>query len=317
MVNDFNEVHNRYYTYDILSYRPHEKINIICPIHGSFDMTATGHLSGYGCFVCQITDQEIYDKIYKVKTNDMINRFLQVHGNRFDYSKVILGLNENVDIVCSDHGIFSQRAVDHARGVNCPECGMNSRKNKLQHSTNQFIDKANEIHNFRYDYSMAEYKGNAAKVEIICDKHGSFWQIPTNHIDKNAGCPRCKNRWRLQNKWLDAIGLPNGSEYRQVKLANDGIINGKKKLVADGFDPSTNTIYEFFGDYHHGNPKFYTGNEIHCYNKKLLSDLFNKTEDRLRYLYLKGYKIVYIWENQFNNKSLGYEYVLGESLRLD
>lgn len=38
----------------------------------------------------------------------------------------------------------------------------------------QFIDKANLIHNSKYDYTKAIYKDYATKVCIICPKHGEF-----------------------------------------------------------------------------------------------------------------------------------------------
>ena len=55
----------------------------------------------------------------------------------------------------------------------------------------EFILKAKEVHGDKYDYSKVEYKNNRTKVCIICPKHGEFWQIPKNHINKGTGCPKC------------------------------------------------------------------------------------------------------------------------------
>lgn len=41
-----------------------------------------------------------------------------------------------------------------------------------------------------YDYSKVEYYTNKIEVEIICLKHGSFWQRPHNHFAGN-GCGKC------------------------------------------------------------------------------------------------------------------------------
>lgn len=43
-----------------------------------------------------------------------------------------------------------------------------------------------------YDYSKVDYKGAKAPVQIVCPKHGSFWQSPTNHM-AGKGCPKCKH----------------------------------------------------------------------------------------------------------------------------
>jgi G:T-mismatch repair DNA endonuclease (very short patch repair protein) len=42
-----------------------------------------------------------------------------------------------------------------------------------------------------FDYSKAQYAGAKTPVEIVCHKHGSFWQSPTNHME-GKGCPQCK-----------------------------------------------------------------------------------------------------------------------------
>ena len=58
-------------------------------------------------------------------------------------------------------------------------------------TTEEFIEKAKEIHGDKYDYSKVEYRGVDTKVCIICPEHGEFWQIPYNHINKKQGCPKC------------------------------------------------------------------------------------------------------------------------------
>jgi very-short-patch-repair endonuclease len=57
-------------------------------------------------------------------------------------------------------------------------------------TANDLIDKANQIHNFKYDYSKVEYINNKTKVLIVCNLHGEFEQAPENHL-KGNGCPKC------------------------------------------------------------------------------------------------------------------------------
>lgn len=54
----------------------------------------------------------------------------------------------------------------------------------------QFILKASQVHDGRYEYSKVEYKTNQVKVCIICPEHGEFWQAPSNHLSGH-GCPKC------------------------------------------------------------------------------------------------------------------------------
>ena len=55
-----------------------------------------------------------------------------------------------------------------------------------------FINKANLIHNNKYDYSKVEYVNSSTKVCIICPKHGEFWQTPHHHLNGH-GCSKCRN----------------------------------------------------------------------------------------------------------------------------
>lgn len=54
-----------------------------------------------------------------------------------------------------------------------------------------FVDRAMSCHGERYDYSKSNYLGARIPIEIICPIHGSFYQLPFNHI-RGVGCPKCK-----------------------------------------------------------------------------------------------------------------------------
>ena len=57
-----------------------------------------------------------------------------------------------------------------------------------------FIERANEKHNHKYDYSEVIYTNHRTKVKIICPIHGEFWQTPKNHM-KGQGCPECGKKY--------------------------------------------------------------------------------------------------------------------------
>lgn len=61
---------------------------------------------------------------------------------------------------------------------------------KLKLTTEEFIRKANEIHNNKYNYLEIQYKNNSTKISIICKLHGIFDQRPKDHL-KGQGCPTC------------------------------------------------------------------------------------------------------------------------------
>ena len=54
-----------------------------------------------------------------------------------------------------------------------------------------FLERAHEIHGNRYDYSKVNWENTRIPVEIICPVHGSFYQKPFKHMQRQ-GCPHCR-----------------------------------------------------------------------------------------------------------------------------
>ena len=121
----------------------------------------------------------------------VIKRFKEVHGDRYNYDHVqYLGNTVKVCIICKEHGEFWQNPADHKSGKGCVKCGR-KHTGKKRLTTQVFISKSIETHGDKYDYSESEYIDAETKVKIICNKHGSFWQLPYAHFGNKQGCPSC------------------------------------------------------------------------------------------------------------------------------
>lgn len=57
-------------------------------------------------------------------------------------------------------------------------------------TTDAFVERACSLHGDRYDYSRVNYVSMNVPVEIVCSKHGPFFQSPNNHL-KGHGCSLC------------------------------------------------------------------------------------------------------------------------------
>lgn len=115
------------------------------------------------------------------------------HGDLYDYSlncKNEYFWKDLIKIICSKHGVFEQKLYQHLSGSGCKKCAYEKRSNILKFSEEKFIEKANKIHNFKYDYSLLEYNGAHKKVKIICPKHGIFEQVACMHLT-GRGCKKC------------------------------------------------------------------------------------------------------------------------------
>lgn len=124
------------------------------------------------------------------KTRACIIQFREVHGARYDYSKVIYSKsNEKVIIICKKHGEFLQIPANHKRGRGCPKCNPIG-GNKRPLTTEQAIQGFKEVHGDLYDYSKVDYHRSSQKVTIVCKLHGEFSQTPSAH-KSGKGCPTC------------------------------------------------------------------------------------------------------------------------------
>lgn len=183
-VDAARKVHGDRYDYSQVKYINNKaSTTIVCAVHGPFSHTAAVHLRGNGCPECSGNK--------KHTTASFIDQAQTVHGDRYDYSQVDYeSANTPTIIICPDHGSFEQSPSNHLAGKGCVTCGKLAAGDARRKTTEQFITKANAIHGHRYDYSLVEYVGSAAKVSIICSEHGPFEQMPSEHL-VGSGCPKC------------------------------------------------------------------------------------------------------------------------------
>ena len=73
-------------------------------------------------------------------TELLILKFEKIHGDNFDYSKVIYeGLTSKVLIICPEHGEFLQQPRLHLRGSNgCKVCIEKRKKRKSLKITSSY-----------------------------------------------------------------------------------------------------------------------------------------------------------------------------------
>ena len=85
--------------------------------------------------------------------------------------------------------------------------------NILIKTTELFIKDAIEIHGHKYDYSKVKYINNKKRIEIICKKHGTFYQIPNNHLSKKMGCAICGGKKIDTGKYISTFKEKYGDKF--------------------------------------------------------------------------------------------------------
>lgn len=285
-IENFKKIHKDKYDYSEFEYKKcRGKGIIICKIHGKFLQSYECHYyKKHGCYEC---GKKTISQDRKSNTFDFIKKVTKIHGDKYDYSKVTYTNNDTkVIIKCHEHGEFLQNPQSHLDGSGCPKC-----KNVSVPTKDELLEKFNKIHKNKYNYPNLIYNNSVTKIEITCPKHGSFFQEPYSHL-RGCGCPNCKHIISIPEKiFLNYLNIPNTKENRQKRI-------GSYKV--DGFD-GINTIYEFLGDYYHGNPLIFNSNKINKSCKKTFGELYNKTIKKFNVLKRMGYIIKYIWENDWKN----------------
>jgi uncharacterized C2H2 Zn-finger protein len=267
-------IHDNKYSYEKVNFvNSSTKVEIICPIHQSFLQSPTTHIY-HGCPKC--------GNSVKYSTIEFIEKANKKHNNKYDYSKVeYINAHKKVEIICPKHGSFYQKPNSHLLGNGCPYCC-----NKL--TIEQFIEKANEKHKFKYLYELVNYINSHIPVIIICSKHGKFKQSPNSHLN-GRGCRKCSMNCisKKEIDWILSLNNPNIISQYNIKIDN-------KSIFVDGYDPITNTVYEFYGDFWHGNPKVYNG--INWINNKSFNELYENTIKRELSIKKLGYNLITRWE---------------------
>ena len=135
-------IHNGKYVYDKSSYiDTHHNIKIICPSHGEFPQTPHAHLRGQGCPECGGSK--------KLTTEQFIEKARKIHGDKYDYSKVIYnGYDKEVTIICPIHGEFQQKPSYHLNGCGCQKCN----ESHLEREISSSLKDINHIGQYKCDW---------------------------------------------------------------------------------------------------------------------------------------------------------------------
>ena len=264
-------------------------ISISCPMHGVFLQTPKSHLRGIGCPKCGREQRASQDR---KTTTQFIREAKEIHGDKYDYSRInYTNSNTKIEIICPIHGVFHQKPTHHLDGHDCLLCGRKTSNLKRTKHQKEILKEFHKAHGNRYDYSKVNYNGAFRKISIICKKHGEFTQTPDHH-KRGIGCPRCIPRVsKVESAFLDYLQIPNHPNSRQRYIK-------EMDIHVDGI--KNNIIYEFLGDYYHGNPSVFNPTTYNKICHRTHGELYSRTFERLQRLKDAGYTVKYIWENDWN-----------------
>lgn len=180
----------------VLSYTNiNDKSIFYCTKHDfKFELFCKSVLNGTNCSKCKEEikkNKNIESANKKIKERGFdFNHFLRLakekFGNKFQYLNYKT-YKKDFQVICPEHGIQIQTPVAHLQYIHgCGECAKN--KKKLTHE--EFLLRANKVHNFKYSY-LNEYKDGDTIMNVNCPKHGVFQIKSRVHINNKGGCQKC------------------------------------------------------------------------------------------------------------------------------
>lgn len=139
-----------------------------------------------------IIDKNITHKASINSFNTLERYFNKVHNNKYNYEDTIYkGSQEEITVLCYEHGPFSLPSFRHKRGTGCPNC-----RGK---GTIIFKEEASKIHT-SLSFDNVVYINSHTDVEVSCPIHGIFYNKPSSILN-GVGCRDCTKLTSRKNKF--------------------------------------------------------------------------------------------------------------------
>jgi len=247
-----------------------------------------------------------YEKNRNICANCKNDNCDKTSHRRLTPSTVGVRSNKMVSWKCpKGHGYVSstnRRTVDKE---NCPTCKEEKQKAenglavRYPHLVEEWVESNGDITDFTY--------GSSHKVMWKCKnpKHAQFKAMILDRTLGKTNCPKCARVGfsAISIKWLETIMTAENIKIQHANNTGEFCIRDpveNRRYHVDGYHELCKTVYEFLGTYWHGDPDIYNADEVNTSAKKTFGELYEKTMIRIRAIERLGYKVIYVWERDFN-----------------
>lgn len=243
-----------------------------------------------GCRVCANINKRISHAEFKkrIKKQAPHLKLLSRYTHSWEPIKVKCNL-------CAYTWKVQARSLDRP-DYGCPSCLINTKKYKLQENVIKLrLVKNNPTLSLPTYTSLKTNK----KYEFTCSECSDKTIIKLGHaIDGASSCKNCGGHVgtsKISIQWLDSLNCDFSIQFGK---GNEFKIPGHKWRV-DGYSEKFNTVFEFLGDFWHGNLDIFAKDRDVFYKTAL--ERYNNTRSRFIKIRKLGYNLVYIWENDYKN----------------
>ena len=279
----------------------HKKVWWLCPNTCEYGCTHEWEVrintraNGNGCPYCRKSPYKIckhqsfawkfpdlYEKLWDKERSKICGYEVTPYSNKKAFFKCKKCLNSKLCII---------QNISNGQGY-CLTCSGHEKK-----TDELFRQQVFEMYNGKYT-PITIYKSIKALMTFKCHEHNKeYEQTPNNFLQGAIGCPKCQPiGWsRAAQEWIESVESAEGVHIQHAPREQEKVIGGYK---VDGWCEETQTIYEFHGDYWHGNPKKYQWrmDEVNMSNGKTFGQLYDETCKKTQHLRSLGYRVIEKWE---------------------
>lgn len=191
-------IHNDEYNYSKVIYKDNKTpVCIICSKHGEFWQIPNNHIKGTKCPKCELEDRHTRQA---KSTDQFIHDAIQVHGERYNYSKVnYYNKNTKVCIICHEHGEFWQSAGSHLSGSGCPMCKKKN-QTELYYKLKNVFNNEEILYEFKPKWlNHQHFDLYFPKYNIAIEYDGQQHFVPIKIFGGDLTFKDCVHRDRMKN----------------------------------------------------------------------------------------------------------------------
>lgn len=195
-----SEIHNNKFDYSKTIYKNcRSGIIITCPSHGDIEISADNHLyQKQGCFNCFLDKHRLV-----ALSSERLDNLKKLHNNKYLYDDLSVSKGF-INIICPDHGLFTQYLYFHEYGHGCPQCNSSSNgenriksyleNNGILFNRNYIFDDCKNKRGLRFDFylhelnTIIEYDGEHHFIENKYFGIGNLEYVRKNDEIKNQYC---------------------------------------------------------------------------------------------------------------------------------
>ena len=226
-INAAKKIHSNKYDYSLVKYKnSKDNIKIICNIHGVFEQRPTRHLCGDGCPKC--------NGGVKISQDEFIFRAINLFVNKYDYSQVkYVNSSIKVNIICTEHGIFSMRPNSHLSGQECPMCKNKSFgekqiyswlvNNSIKFETQKVFFNCKNQRQLPFDFYLPDYN-------MLIEYDGKQHHKPIHYMGGEKGFEYRKLNDKIKTEYaennnIELLRIPYTERKNLLVLLKNNIIN--------------------------------------------------------------------------------------------